>query len=171
MRAAGTGRTSTYGQAAGELGLAGGRERRAFFVTDADPFYVAAANRVSQRIKRVANQCENVLDSDLFEHADQDVCYRLGHPRLLARYPAPCSTLYSLPRCWLNHRPRGISWGRWPSSSSCDVGLVSGDNLLVRSAFHHSAGASRAASPAIGIGMERVSHITPFWVGRPRVAG
>src|SRR5712672_4024678 len=96
MRAAGTGRTSTYGQAAGELGLAGGRERRAVFVTDADPFYVAAANRVSQRIKRVANQCENVLDSDLFEHADQDVCYRLGHPRLLARYPAlaQLSTLY-----------------------------------------------------------------------------
>src|SRR5260370_909531 len=94
MRAAGTGRTGTYGEAAGELGLAGGGERRAFLVADADPRDVAAANRIGERIERVADQSEDVLDPDLFKHANQDACYRLGHLRLLARRCQSCSALH-----------------------------------------------------------------------------
>src|SRR5713226_2185058 len=77
-----------------ELGLAGGGERRAFLVADADPFDVAAANRIGERIERVADQSEDVLDPDLFEHANQDACYRLGHRRLLAHRHQSCSALY-----------------------------------------------------------------------------
>ena len=43
-------------------------------MADADPLDVAAANRVGERIKRVADQSEDVLDPDLFEHANQDAC-------------------------------------------------------------------------------------------------
>jgi hypothetical protein len=43
------------------------------------------ANCVGERIKRVTNQSENVLDPDLFEHANQKTCDGLGHPRLLLR--------------------------------------------------------------------------------------
>jgi hypothetical protein len=50
--------------------LPGGGESGAFFVADADPFDVAAANRVGERIERVADQPENLLDPDLLEHAN-----------------------------------------------------------------------------------------------------
>jgi hypothetical protein len=60
-----------------EPGLAGRGERCTFLVTDADPFDVAASDRVGERIKRVADQSEDVLDHDLFEHANQDACYGL----------------------------------------------------------------------------------------------
>src|SRR5882672_475147 len=76
-----------------ELGLAGEGVRRAFLVADADPFDVAAANRIGERIERVADQSEDVLDADLFERANQNACYRLRHPRLLAhRYQFLSST-------------------------------------------------------------------------------
>ena len=83
MRAAGAGRAGADRELAGELGLTGGCKRRAFLVTDADPLDAAAPNRVGERIERVADQSENVLDPDLLEHADQYVRYRLGHLRLL----------------------------------------------------------------------------------------
>jgi hypothetical protein len=38
---------------------------------------MAASDRVGERIQRVADQSEYVLDPDLFEHTDQDVCDRL----------------------------------------------------------------------------------------------
>jgi hypothetical protein len=66
-----------------ELGLPGGRERCSLLMADTDPLYLAAANRVGERIERIADEAEDMLDPDLFEHADQDVCYRLGHLRLL----------------------------------------------------------------------------------------
>jgi hypothetical protein len=87
MRAAGAGGAGADREPAGKLGLAGGGKRRAFLVADADPFDVAAANRVGERIERVADQSENVLDPDLLEHADQYVRDRLGHLRLL-NFPA-----------------------------------------------------------------------------------
>jgi hypothetical protein len=52
-------------------------------VTDADPFNVTAADRVGKRIERVADQAKDVLDLDLFERADQNVRYSLGHLCLL----------------------------------------------------------------------------------------
>jgi hypothetical protein len=60
-------------EAAGELGLAGGGQRRAFLMTDADPFDMASSNRVGERIQGVADQSEYLLDADLFEPTDQDV--------------------------------------------------------------------------------------------------
>ena len=46
MRAAGTGGASTHGELAGELGLAGGGQRRAFLMTDTNPFDMASPERV-----------------------------------------------------------------------------------------------------------------------------
>jgi hypothetical protein len=50
---------------------------------DADPLYLAAANRVAQRVEGITNQAEDLPNPDLFEHADQDVCYHLSHLSLL----------------------------------------------------------------------------------------
>ena len=83
MGAAWTGRTATYREPSGELGLARSGKRGAFFVANADPLDVAAANRVGERIKRVADQSENVLDSDLLERADQNIRHCLRHRRPL----------------------------------------------------------------------------------------
>ena len=81
---AGAGRAGADAEPAGQLGLAGGGERRALLVADADPFDAAAANRVGERIERVADQAEDLLDPDLLEHADQDIRDCLGHLRLLS---------------------------------------------------------------------------------------
>jgi hypothetical protein len=67
---AGTSCTGTYCEAAGELRLAGGGERGAFLVTNTDPCNVAAANGIGERIERVADQSEDVLDPDLLECAN-----------------------------------------------------------------------------------------------------
>ena len=83
MSAAGPGRAGADPEPAGKLGLAGGGERRSLLVADADPFDIAAADRVGERIERVADQCENMLDSNLLEHADQDVRDCPGHMCLL----------------------------------------------------------------------------------------
>jgi hypothetical protein len=83
MRAAGAGGAGAHRKPAGKLGLTGGRKRRAFLVTDADPLDVASPNRVGERIERIADQSENMLDTDLPEHIDQYVRHRLGHLRLL----------------------------------------------------------------------------------------
>jgi hypothetical protein len=83
MGAAGPGRPGANAKPARELGLSGGRERRALLVTHADPFDGTAANRVRERIERIADQSENVFDPDLLKHADQHVRHRLGHLRLL----------------------------------------------------------------------------------------
>jgi hypothetical protein len=50
MSTAGTCGAGTHPEATGELGLAGGGQRRAFLVTHADPFYLAASNRVREGI-------------------------------------------------------------------------------------------------------------------------
>ena len=68
---------------AGQLGLPGSRERCSLFVADADPLNLAAADRVGERIERIADEAEDMLNSDPFEHADQRGCYRVGHLRLL----------------------------------------------------------------------------------------
>jgi hypothetical protein len=50
MGAARSGRSATNAEPTGELCLAGSRERRPFFVADADPFNFALAHCVADRI-------------------------------------------------------------------------------------------------------------------------
>ena len=58
MVAAGTGGAGTHRELAGELGLAGGGQRRSFLMTDANPLDAASSNRVGEWIQGVADQCE-----------------------------------------------------------------------------------------------------------------
>jgi hypothetical protein len=81
MRAAGARGAGTHRKAAGELGLAGGGQRRPFLMTNAEPFDMTSSDRVGKWIQRVADQSEYLLDPDLLEHADQDVRNRLRHCR------------------------------------------------------------------------------------------
>ena len=50
---------------------AGGGQRRALFVSDADPLDLAPPHLIGERIEGIADQSEDLLDTDLFEHADQ----------------------------------------------------------------------------------------------------
>jgi len=50
MSAAGPRRAGADRKPAGKLGLAGSGERRSFLMADADPFNVAAADRIGERI-------------------------------------------------------------------------------------------------------------------------
>jgi len=52
-------------------------------MANTDPLNIAAADRIGERIERVADQCENMLDPNLLEHANQDIRDRLGHRCLL----------------------------------------------------------------------------------------
>jgi len=83
MSAAGSRRTGADRKPASKLSLAGGGERRSLLMADTDPFNIAAADRIGERIERVADQCENMLDPNLLEHANQDVRDCLGHRCLL----------------------------------------------------------------------------------------
>jgi hypothetical protein len=83
MGAAGSRRTGADRKPASKLGLAGGGERRSFLMADTNPFNIGAADRIGERIERVANQCENMLDPNLLKHANHDVRDRLGHRCLL----------------------------------------------------------------------------------------
>jgi hypothetical protein len=40
-------------------------------MTDADPFDLAPPHLIGQRIEGIADQSEDVFDTDLFQHADQ----------------------------------------------------------------------------------------------------
>ncbi len=77
MIAAGAGGAGAHRKLPGELGLARGGQRRALFMTDADPFDLASPYRIGQRIEGIADQSEDVFDTDLFEHADQLARHRL----------------------------------------------------------------------------------------------
>jgi hypothetical protein len=77
MRTARTGGAGAYRERAGEVGLAGGGQCRAFFMPDANPFHLAFSNRIRQRIKGIADQSKNMFDADLIEHADQELRNRL----------------------------------------------------------------------------------------------
>jgi hypothetical protein len=57
--------------------LARSRQRRTFFMADANPFDLATADRVGKRIEGVANWSKDVSDPDLFERTDQNVGNRL----------------------------------------------------------------------------------------------
>src|SRR5215831_12522391 len=84
VRAAGTGRARAYAEAAGQLRLARRGKCRSLLMPDADPLYLlAAANRVAERVEGIADQAEDLPNSDLFEHADEDVRYHLSHLSLL----------------------------------------------------------------------------------------
>ena len=83
MRAAGTSRARAYAEPTSQLGLPSSRECCSLLMAHTDPLYFAAANRVGERIEGIADKPEDVPDPDLFQHSDQDVCYRLDHLRLL----------------------------------------------------------------------------------------
>jgi hypothetical protein len=83
MGAAGSGCSATDAEPTSELRLARGRERGAFLVANTDPFNIAVADSVSDRIKRVANEAEYLLNANLFEHVDQGMGYCLCHLDLL----------------------------------------------------------------------------------------
>src|SRR5262245_41445857 len=89
VRAAGTGRARAYTEAAGQFGLSCSGECRALLMPHPDPLYLAAADRITQRIEGITNQAEDLLNTDLFEHADQDVCYHLSHLWLLSLLRTP----------------------------------------------------------------------------------
>jgi hypothetical protein len=77
MSAAGPCTPATDAEPAGEFRLAGGRERSAFLVADADPLDLAVAHSVADRIERIGNQPGYVRDADLFERVNQGVGHRL----------------------------------------------------------------------------------------------
>jgi hypothetical protein len=70
MGAAWTQSAGKHREIAGESGLVGGSQRRALLMADFDPFDFASSDRVGERIQRVADQSEYLLDPDLFEDAD-----------------------------------------------------------------------------------------------------
>ena len=78
-------------ETAGELGLTRRRQSRAFFMANANPFDGRAAQGIGQRIERVADQSENLLDADALERADQGVRDRLSHASLTCQ-PSRWST-------------------------------------------------------------------------------
>jgi len=82
MRATRTGGAGTHREPAREFCLAGCGERRAFLVTHTDPFDAASADCVRQWVQGVTDQCEDLLDTDLLEHADQDIRYCFSHSPL-----------------------------------------------------------------------------------------
>src|SRR5215472_3798836 len=83
VRAAGTGRACADAETAGKLGLPRSGECCALLMPDSDPLYLAAANRIAQRVEGITDQAEDLPNSDLFQHADQDVRYHLSHVSLL----------------------------------------------------------------------------------------
>ena len=83
MRAAGAGGTGAHRELPRKLGLTGGGERRPFLVAHTDPFDIAATNRVRQRVQRVGDQSEDMLDAGLLEHGDEDIRNRFSHLPLL----------------------------------------------------------------------------------------
>src|SRR6202050_1722312 len=79
MRTAGPGRAAAHADPSGQLGLASGGKRSAFLMANADPFNVAAADGVGERIERVADQSENVPDTDLLQSFHQYVGHSVCH--------------------------------------------------------------------------------------------
>src|SRR5580700_3703663 len=108
MRAAGARGAGANPEPAGKLGLPGGGKGCAFLVADADPFYIAAADRVGERVERVADQSEDMLDPELLERADENVRNRLRHLCLL--FPLGLVRLLLLAE-------------RWCPASALDVGF------------------------------------------------
>jgi hypothetical protein len=72
VSASGTGGAGTYREPSGQLGLAGGCERGAFLMPNADPFDVASPHRVGERIKGIADQPEDVANAHLLENIDEN---------------------------------------------------------------------------------------------------
>jgi hypothetical protein len=98
----------------------GGGESRAFFVPHADPFDLAAANGISERIERISDQSENLIDADFFERTDQNVCDSLGHGRLLIPQIQSLPIVASFTTGW--SRPHGN--GRTDRIDQQDIGSL-----------------------------------------------
>nr|WP_246252690.1 hypothetical protein [Mesorhizobium camelthorni] len=71
MRAAWTCRAGAHGEAAGELGLARGSQRRTLLVPHADPLDPAPPDRIAERVQGVADQSEDLRHANLFEDVDK----------------------------------------------------------------------------------------------------
>src|SRR5215468_986042 len=70
MCAAGTGCARANTKAPSKLRLSRGGKRSSLLMSYADPFNLAAANRVAQRVEGIADQAEDLPNPDLFEHTD-----------------------------------------------------------------------------------------------------
>ena len=90
MRAAGPRGAAAYAQPSRQFGLAGGGKRGAFLVADADPFKIAPSDGIGERIERVADQSENLPDTDFLQNFDEYVRYRLSHRCLLPIRAGAC---------------------------------------------------------------------------------
>src|SRR6202044_1266344 len=110
MRAAGSCGAGADREPAGKLGLPGGGKGGAFLVADADPFYLAAADRVGERVERVADQSEDMLDPELLQRADENVRNRLRHRCLL--FPLCPGWLLLLAERQLSRQPSTSVSGR-----------------------------------------------------------
>src|SRR5262249_62152367 len=84
VRAAGTCRARADAEAAGQFGLSCSGECRTLLMPHPDPLYLAAADRITQRIEGITNQADDLLNTDLFAHAHKDVCYHFSHLGLLS---------------------------------------------------------------------------------------
>src|SRR6516164_153951 len=82
---------------------------------DADPLYLAAANRVAQWVEGITDQAEDLPNPDLFEHADQDVCYHLSH---LCSFAAATTAILAASKKLIPPRIRGAGF---ISGRSCVV--------------------------------------------------
>ena len=85
MGAAGAGGSGADGEPSGELGLAGGGQRRPLLVADAHPFDEAAPIRVGEGVERVADETEDMPDADLLKRSNHHIRNSSRHPRLLTR--------------------------------------------------------------------------------------
>src|SRR6516164_7352451 len=74
---------------------------------DADPLYLAAANRVAQWVEGITDQAEDLPNPDLFEHADQDVCYHLSH---LCSFAAATTAILAASKKLIPPRIRGAGF-------------------------------------------------------------
>jgi len=72
MCAARTCGAGTHRKAPGELCLPRGGQRCSLLMSDANPFDMASANGVGERVQRVADQSENLLYPGLFERTNQE---------------------------------------------------------------------------------------------------
>jgi hypothetical protein len=79
MVAAGTGGAGANCKPSGEFGLSGGGERRSLLMAYAHPFDSTSTNGIRKRIQRIADEAEELSDSDLFECSDQNICNGSRH--------------------------------------------------------------------------------------------
>ena len=72
-------RSGAHREATGELGLAGRGQGSTLLVPDAHPLYSALPDGIAQRVQRIPDKAENLLDSNLFENGNKGLCDGTRH--------------------------------------------------------------------------------------------